>query len=178
MAEDPIDTEAEEVEGGDTEAQKSGGSSWIKMLAIGMPMLGLAAGMAVLCASFLASDSAAEGSDPAQTKEKLEDISGKQIHDETDIVVNLSDDRLRRFLKASVHLELASEETMEYLAQDYNRMRVRDTLITLLSSKKLADIEAPDSKAHMRREIREALNALLNVEDSVVRVYFTDFQVQ
>jgi len=92
--------------------------------------------------------------------------------------VNLRDDRLRRFLKASVHLELASDEIKEYLAEDYNRIRVRDALLTLLSSKTLADIEAPDSKTHLRREIREELNGLLNVKDSVVRVYFTNFQVQ
>jgi len=113
--------------------------------------------------------------DPAA---EAEDVSTKVVYPIENIIVNLSGDRARRFLKTTIHLELSSSKVKELLEVEYNRVRLQDRLISLLSSRTLEEIEHPDCKSRLRREIRDELNLLFKLSNGVLHVYFTDFMVQ
>ena len=166
-------------------AGKGGGLLSVKSLAgIGI-VIALAAGLSVLCVSLVAGEQAAT-SDAASDAEKedelaLEDLDTKKVFKVEDLIVNLAGDRARRLLKLTIRLEISSEKLMEALEDadnDYYKVKLRDKLITLLSAKTLDDIEQPDSKTRIRREIRDELNLLFNTSNGIQHVYFTDFMVQ
>jgi len=170
---------------GESSAAKGGGLLSLKSLAgIGL-VIALAAGLSVLCVSLVAGEPTTEKK-PAEDVEKkgdleLGDPSEKPVFKVEDLIVNLSGDRARRLLKLSIRLEISSEKLMaalENTENDYYGVKLRDRLITLLSAKTLDDLEQLDSKARIRREIRDELNLLFGTSDGVQHVYFTDFMVQ
>ncbi len=90
-------------------------------------------------------------------------------------LVNLADSGRSRFLKVVVSLELDSAPVSGEL--DGLKPKVRDTLLTLLSSKTVADLVTVADKERLRNEIIHRLNAFLSA-GKVVEVYFTEFVVQ
>lgn len=169
----------------ESSAGKSGGLLSIKSLAgIGI-VVAVAAGLSVLCVSLVAGEgtSASEAAADAEKRDgpDLGDLSKKKVFKVDDLIVNLAGDRARRLLTLTIRLEISSERLMEALENadnDYYQVKLRDKLITLLSAKTLDDIEKPDSKTRIRREIRDELNMLFNTNDGIQHVYFTDFMVQ
>ena len=169
----------------ESSAGKGGGLLSIKSLAgIGI-VVAVAAGLSVLCVSLVASEPtpAREAAPDAEKKDELGlgDLSKKKVFRVDDLIVNLAGDRARRLLTLTIRLEISSEELMKALKHsdnDYYQVKLRDKLITLLSAKTLEDIELPDSKTRIRREIRDELNTLFNTSDGIQHVYFTDFMVQ
>jgi flagellar FliL protein len=90
-------------------------------------------------------------------------------------LVNLADPGRPRFLKVVVQLELDADPVSAEL--DALKPKVRDALLTLLSSKGSADLVTVADKERLRNEILHRLNALLTA-GRVVEVYFTEFVVQ
>ena len=92
-----------------------------------------------------------------------------------DIVVNPAGTSGSRFLSVSFGFELAS-------AADANEFEsheplVRDVLITILSSKTMAELTDAKEKEIMRVQIKKRLQQLLNSEEPNA-VYYTDFVLQ
>jgi flagellar FliL protein len=90
-------------------------------------------------------------------------------------VVNLADGNGKRYLRATVQLELAPEQAAATFEQ--RLPQIRDVVLTILSTKQFEDIRTADGKMSLRTEIITRLNELLNNE-SVANIYFTDFVIQ
>jgi flagellar FliL protein len=88
-------------------------------------------------------------------------------------LVNLADPGRLRYLKVTLHVETnqKGEEFQKRLPQS------RDSVLTLLSSKKSRDLMTSEGKNALREEIKEKMNQLL-VETKVRNIYFTEFVIQ
>lgn len=90
-------------------------------------------------------------------------------------VVNLADVGRSRFLRVVLQLELDGSAAASEL--DALGPRVRDAILTLLSSKSSAELATVGDRERLRSEILHRLNGLLS-GGAVVQVYFTEFLVQ
>jgi flagellar FliL protein len=90
-------------------------------------------------------------------------------------VVNLADGNGKRYLRATMQLELAPEQTVEIFEQ--RLPQIRDVVLTILPTKQFQEIRTVDGKATLRMEILNKLNDLLN-DEGVVNIYFTEFVIQ
>jgi flagellar FliL protein len=80
----------------------------------------------------------------------------------------------RRYLrlKAVLKFSKASKEE-EFRAR---KAQIRDTIITMLNSKRPADILKLEGKNHLKEELKSAINTFL-IDGSVIDIYYTGFQV-
>ena len=92
-------------------------------------------------------------------------------------VVNLFDKKGigKRYLKISMELEVAKEE--DKLKIDNNIPQIRDTVLILLSSQTLKDINTMEGKLELKHAILLRMNQILGNE-TVRRIFFTEFVVQ
>ena len=90
-------------------------------------------------------------------------------------VVNVSGESYPRYLKLQVVFEMSSVEAKAKLEE--RMAQVRDLTISLLSSKRLADITDFEGKALLKDDLRTQVDELLG-RDSVESVLFTEFVVQ
>ncbi len=94
------------------------------------------------------------------------------------IIINLRGDGARRMLKCDIHLRLSSPKIADTLNTPINAIRVRDSLITMLSGRSVGDIQDPGGKETLRTEIRTHLNGLLKLDRGIEEVLFTEFMIQ
>lgn len=92
------------------------------------------------------------------------------------VIVNLSGSGGRRYLKAKINLEASDGEVKKKI--ETKSVPLKDRLISILSSKTLEDIEGLEGQESLRREIKDAVDAILKVEGGVLQVYFTEFVIQ
>ncbi len=90
-------------------------------------------------------------------------------------VVNLNDIGGKRYLKTNIELEYVTPEMGEELKQRLPQLR--DTILLLLSSKGLDDIQGVEGKIALRRELIQRINQ--NLKSGKIRnLYFTQFVIQ
>ncbi len=110
----------------------------------------------------------------AKAETETQELIGPILSLET-FIVNLIGDRGKNYLKAKVELELDSELTT---AEINKRLpQIRDSILTLLSSKSNEDINTLEGKFQLRAEIMSAVNQYLKT-GKIKNVYFTDFIIQ
>jgi flagellar FliL protein len=81
----------------------------------------------------------------------------------------------RRLIRLTVNLEMLDEEGFEEVIA--LGAEARDSVIQLINSKRLSDIETVQGKLHLKNQIISQVNSFL--ERGVVQnVYFSDFAVQ
>jgi flagellar FliL protein len=92
-------------------------------------------------------------------------------------VVNLFDKRGmgKRYLKISMELEVGKEE--DRMKVEDNKPRLRDTVLILLSSQTLKEINTMEGKLELKNAIVLRMNQILG-NKTVRRIYFTEFVVQ
>jgi len=90
-------------------------------------------------------------------------------------LVNLAEPGRPRFLKVVLNLELDSPAVSAEL--DGLKPKVRDALLTLLSSKTVADLVTVADKERLRNEIIHRINSFVSA-GKVAEVYFVEFVVQ
>ncbi len=88
-------------------------------------------------------------------------------------LVNLADQNESRFVKTTFQLGLADE----YTEDKSSIAAIRDSILTLLSSKTSEQILTSEGKDKLRAEIRSRVNAIAP-KIKVVEVYIVDFVVQ
>jgi len=93
-----------------------------------------------------------------------------------EVMVNLSDEHGRRVLKAAIVLEARNAASKAEL--ETRSVEVKHQLISLLSEKRLQDVEGKGEKEMLLRTIRLSLNERLGLPDAVIRVFFTQFIIQ
>jgi len=95
-----------------------------------------------------------------------------------EFVVNLADPGAMRYLKTTIVLEvrgtIKSGGEGEGGGAD---PKVRDAVIEVLSSKRMAELTAPGGKDQLRKDIMTAVNKRLE-DAKVVDVYFNEFAMQ
>jgi flagellar FliL protein len=92
------------------------------------------------------------------------------------VVVNLAQTEGRRYLKATVHLEISEEEKV-VKEVEARKPQIQDLLVATFSRKSLLDATAPEALDALRGEILERVAQLLGRE-RVRRVFITEFVVQ
>ncbi|WP_104750423.1 flagellar basal body-associated protein FliL [Helicobacter cynogastricus] len=90
-------------------------------------------------------------------------------------VVNLISQNGRRYLKASVSLELNDSKLLEEIKN--KETAIRDTIIEILSSKTVEEITTLKGKNKLKEEIRSNVNSFL-IDGFIKNVFFTDFVIQ
>ncbi len=109
-----------------------------------------------------------------------------------DVVVNLADSNLRRYLKIGLSIEFNTDAAaFEKATPDERKAKqaafdaalapkvplINDAIIGILSARTSADISTPEGKQKLKNDIKDALNRLLG-GDQVSNVYFTQFVMQ
>ena len=189
MAIDEEQTTVEVSESASPPAKK-GSRKLILICAVVLVCVGLGAGVGL----FMTKSSAPgdESGESAKTTEKAdskhdskkkakqshgdgEGGSGSVVYAIKDIVVNPAGTGGSRFLSVSFGIELDSED----LASEFERRDplVRDALITILSSKTVAQLMDAKQKEIMRFQIKKRLEKVMQT-GGVTGVYFTDFVLQ
>lgn len=103
------------------------------------------------------------------------EAAGSLVYAVKDIVVNPAGTGGTRFLSVSFGFELGSAE----LAAEFEERElvVRDALITILSSKTVAQLTDAKQKEIVRYQVKKRLEQILDT-DEIDGVYFTDFVLQ
>jgi len=91
------------------------------------------------------------------------------------IIVNLAETGAKKYLRVTINLELDNSKVVEEIKM--LSPRLIDSLITLLSSKTLSEIEDAKGKVNIRKEIITQLNTELST-GRIINVYFTEFIIQ
>ena len=104
-----------------------------------------------------------------------EDGGGSEILAVKDIVINPAGTGGSRFLSVSFAFEVESA----YLAAEFEERApiIRDALITILSSKTVAQLTDPKQKEIVRYQIKKRISQLMET-DELAGVYYTDFVLQ
>jgi len=89
--------------------------------------------------------------------------------------VNLKSDAGRRYLKATLSLELSGEELS--LELDAKAPVIRDRVIRILTSKTLEEISSKKGKQKVSEQIIDTLNSIIS-DGNVQGIYFTEFVIQ
>ena len=92
------------------------------------------------------------------------------------VVVNVAQTEGRRYLKATVHLEVPEEEKIVKEVES-RKPQLLDLIVATLTKKSLTDVTAPEALDKLRGEVLERMIQVLGAE-RVRRVYITEFVVQ
>ena len=90
-------------------------------------------------------------------------------------VLNLADHG--RYLKVTIQLEVSDEKLAETVKE--KTPQLRDTIITLVSSKSLNSISSPEGKFQLKDEVLFRTNQIMGLDkDAFKGLYFTEFVMQ
>jgi flagellar FliL protein len=112
---------------------------------------------------------------PAKSGGRGEAAPAALVYAIKDIVVNPAGTGGTRFLSVSFGFELDSPELTA--AFEERELAVRDALITILSSKTVAQLTDAKEKEIARYQIKKRLEQLLSTNE-ITGVYYTDFVLQ
>lgn len=162
MAEDK--DEVKDKEEGEEEKPKK---SKLKLIIIGVIVLLLGTG------GFFGYSKYKKGNEKEDEKEEKVSI----IIPLKSFVVNLFDKKGigKRYLKIRMEIEVGKEE--DKLKIDNNIPQLRDTVLILLSSQTLKDINTMEGKLELKHAILLRMNQILG-KKTVRRIFFTEFVVQ
>ncbi len=108
---------------------------------------------------------------PTGGREKKKEVMAKL----DPFMVNLADQDIRRYLRTTLQLSLHQQTDKKSLKKA--APRIRDAVLTLLSSKRIEELLTVEGKTRLRGEIAEQINAAIGKE-AVAAVYFADFLIQ
>lgn len=90
-------------------------------------------------------------------------------------VLNLADHG--RYLKVTLQFEISDESLHETVKE--KTPQLRDTIITLVSSKSLNSISSPEGKFQLKDEVLFRANQIMGMDkDAFKNLYFTEFVMQ
>jgi flagellar FliL protein len=143
--------------------------SWLPKVAIFAGLTAAAFGVALFVVRPMLPQATAEGKHAAPEK------FGRVLALEP-VVVNLAQTEGRRYLKATVHMEISEEEKV-LKEVEARKPQIQDLLVATFSRKSLGDATAPEALDALRGEILERVTQVLG-RDRVRRVFITEFVVQ
>lgn len=90
-------------------------------------------------------------------------------------IVNIYDGQELRYLKVKIELEMVNAAVKGEL--ETRLAAVRDSILVLISTKTLHDIQDAQGKNQLKDEIMAAINRIIP-PGKIAKIYFTDFVVQ
>ena len=101
--------------------------------------------------------------------------------------VNLAPPDNKHYLAVSITLEISGGHEEEGGGGGHgggggepkldNEPKIRDKIITVLTSKRMSELQLPDGKSQVKAEIQKTVEAVLQ-DQEVKGVYFTEFTIQ
>jgi flagellar FliL protein len=101
--------------------------------------------------------------------------AGSNIYPLEPFIVNIYDGQELRYLKVKIEMEMVGVGVKSEI--DARLAPIRDSILVLLSSKTLQDIQDVQGKNQLKEEILGAINKNIT-PGKIAKVYFTDFVVQ
>jgi flagellar FliL protein len=93
-------------------------------------------------------------------------------------IVNLADADGARYIKCTMRLVLDSREAAEMVkADELSVTKIRDRMLTVLSTKTFAEVATAAGKETLRQEVQQQVDPVLR-KGRIAEVYFTEFIVQ
>ncbi|MHB8926043.1 MAG: flagellar basal body-associated FliL family protein [Bacillota bacterium] len=92
-----------------------------------------------------------------------------------EFITNLADPGGKKFIKVLVEVEVSGTKPVGELQKKTGA--VRDTVLAVLRSRTMADVEGPDGMAALGDELGKAIGGLLTT-GKVLKVNFLDFMIQ
>lgn len=111
----------------------------------------------------------------AKSPEKIEQSGMGPIFPLDSFIVNLSDQGGKRYLRITMGLELVDPKSNDEMTK--RLPQIRDSILMILPSRKVDELQAIEGKNALRTEIISSLNGLLGKE-VVKKIYFTEFVIQ
>ena len=143
-------------------------------------MLGLGGGLFMMWNKLSAMETQAQGTAEAGgqadggTAVPIEKLLGPIFPLDT-FIVNLADKGGKRYLRITIDLELDDEELESEVAK--RLPQVRDSILTILPTKRFEDISSAKGKTALRDQMLERINGLL-ARGQITNIYFKEFVVQ
>lgn len=110
-----------------------------------------------------------------QPKRNAQDLIAGPMYELKPFIVNLLSQNGKKFLKSQMQLELSASEMQAEI--ESKEAIIRDTIITILTSKTLEDITSKRGKDKLKEQIVGQIN--MKLQDGFIKnVYFTDFVIQ
>ena len=91
------------------------------------------------------------------------------------MIVNLSDDGGKRYLRVTMALELSDPESVDTI--ESRLPQIRDAVLMILPTKTYDDVSTTDGKIALRNQVMEKINTLMT-KGRINNIYFTEFVVQ
>lgn len=113
--------------------------------------------------------------DPEKTEVEqiVEDESTKPSIISLDtFLVNLVDGQWRKLMKVNMELEVVGDGIVEEVTKQMPK--IRDMIITIISSKLHTDISSKEGKEFLRNEIKDQINLFLT-KGKIEQIFFTEF---
>jgi flagellar protein FliL len=153
----------------DDQENKSSKKSYLKLIIIASIVLVLGAGGFFGYSKFKKSS---EATAAIPKKQKVSIICPLKS-----FVVNLLDKRGvgKRYLKVTIEVEVGGEDGKQLI--DSHNPQLRDSILLLLSSQTLEEINTMDGKLALKQELLSRMKQVLG-NGVVRRIYFTEFVVQ
>lgn len=116
------------------------------------------------------------GDEEGADAHKIEEASAPStIVPLTPFILNLTDQG--RYLKVTIEFEIADETAMSLV--ENKTPQLRDTIITLVSSKSIKSISSPEGKFQLKDELLFRANQVMGMEKDILKnLYFTEFVMQ
>ena len=152
----------------------------ILMAVIVVFMLGLGGGLFMMWNKLSAMETQVQrtaGDDEQADKDTtvpVEDLLGPIFPLDT-FIVNLADKGGKRYLRITIVLELDSEELESEIKK--RLPQVRDSILTVLPTKRFEDISSAKGKTMLRDQMLERINSFL-ARGQLTNIYFKEFVVQ
>jgi len=162
---------------------KSGGGGKVGWIITAVVAGGLGAGV-----PYVLPENLKPGSSHAAETEALVDappspaeVSKPAYIDFDEVVVNLDEGRLNRYLKVAISLQVNEKERESITANvTANKAVLQNWLLSYLSDQDMEDIRGAIGQNRLRREIRDQFNTILFPDgyDRIEQVLFQQFVVQ
>ncbi len=155
-----------------------GGGGKKKLIIIGVIVLLLGVGGFFAYKTFFAAeDTTAEQEAQKQEEEATAQAEGiVTMFPMEPMVVNLADNRRSRYLKITLEFEIRGEDNLDEFKE--KSAKAKHSIITLVSSKTYDDVFTVKGKYRLREELLARIRSLMEVPDSILNVYFTEFVIQ
>lgn len=158
------------------EAPKSESLNIKKIVMIGVPIILVQVALLYfLFAKFIAPGMSPQSHAKEDVSEETAVPEQSQVMVIKDIIVNPAGTNGTRFLLTTVGLEIPTAELKVEL--EAKEVQTRDILNTILTSKGLDELTAPQFKEQLRKEILEKLNSTLT-KGKIKNIYFSKFIIQ
>lgn len=118
---------------------------------------------------------ASKGSETETENKEVKTTKESVIFALDPFVLNLADNG--RYLKVSIQFEISDKSMHDFVKS--KTPQLRDTIITLVSSKSLNSISSPEGKFQLKDEVLFRANQILGMEKDIFKnLYFTEFVMQ